>query len=224
MLSTADRLRGFTESVIRQMTRVAHQYGAINLSQGFPDFDPPAELLAAAAEALRGGFHRYAITSGSLEFRQALAEKQSRLMGLEIDPDAHLVATCGGTEAMLVALMTVCDPGDSVIIFSPFYENYGADTILAGAHPIYVPLRPPRFDFDRDELRRAFSGGRRRLYCAIRQTRPGRYLRQKSSLLSGIWPSRQTPLSLLTKFTSISSTRRIGTPTRLRFRDCSNAL
>src|SRR5260221_2761060 len=157
MLPTADRLRGFTESVIREMTRVAHQYGAINLSQGFPDFDPPPELLAAAAEALRGNFHQYSITWGSAEFRRALAEKQSRWMGLDIDADAHLVVTCGGTEAMLVALMTVCNRGDSVIIFSPFYENYGADTILAGAHPIYVPLRPPRFDFDRDELRRAFS-------------------------------------------------------------------
>jgi aminotransferase len=157
MLSTADRLRGFTESVIREMTRVAHQHGAINLSQGFPDFDPPPELLAAATEALRGRFHQYAITWGSSEFRQALAEKQSRLMGLEIDPDAHLVVTCGSTEGMLVALMTVCNPGDSVIIFSPFYENYGADTILAGAQPIYIPLYPPRFDFDRDELRRAFS-------------------------------------------------------------------
>jgi aspartate/methionine/tyrosine aminotransferase len=156
-MPTADRLRGFTESVIREMTRVAQQYGAINLSQGFPDFDPSPELVAAAGEALRGSFHQYAVTWGAPEFRQALAEKQSRWMGLEIDPEAHLVATCGGTEAMLVALMTVCNPGDSVIIFSPFYENYGADTILTGAHPIYVPLRPPRFDFDQDELRRAFS-------------------------------------------------------------------
>jgi aspartate/methionine/tyrosine aminotransferase len=156
MLPTAERLRGFTESVIREMTRVAHQHGAINLSQGFPDFDPPPELIEAAAQALRGGFHQYAVTWGAPEFRQALAEKQSRLMGLEIDPDAHLVVTCGGTEGMLVALMTVCNPDDSVIIFSPFYENYGADAILAGAQPIYVPLRPPRFDFDRDELRRAF--------------------------------------------------------------------
>ncbi len=157
MLPTANRLQGFTESVIREMTRVAHQHGAINLSQGFPDFDPPPELLAAAAEALRGNFHQYAITWGAPEFRRALAEKQSRLMRLDIDPDAHLVVTCGGTEAMLVALTTVCNPGDSVIIFSPFYENYGADTILVGAHPIYLPLRPPRFEFDRDELRRAFA-------------------------------------------------------------------
>ncbi len=158
MPATAQRLHGFTESVIREMTRVARQYDAINLSQGFPDFDPPAELLAAAAnEMAKGDHHQYAITWGAPEFRRALAEKQSRLMGLEIDPDAHLVATCGGTEAMLVAIMTVCNPGDSVVIFSPFYENYGADTILSGARPIYVPLHPPDFGFDRDELRRAFA-------------------------------------------------------------------
>src|SRR5246127_2060257 len=156
-IPTAHRLARFTESVIREMTRVANRYGAINLSQGFPDFDPPHELVEAAAKALEGEYHQYAITWGQPEFRRALAEKQSRWMSLDIDPDAHLVVTCGGTEAMLGALMTVCNPGDSVIIFSPFYENYGADTILAGAHPIYVPLRPPRFDFDRDELRRAFS-------------------------------------------------------------------
>ena len=158
MLATAQRLHGFTESVIREMTRVARQHDAINLSQGFPDFDPPPELLAAAAhEMTRGDHHQYAITWGAPAFRRALAEKQSALMGREIDPDAHLVVTCGGTEAMLVALMTVCNPGDSVVIFSPFYENYGADTILTGARPIYVPLHPPAFGFDRDELRRAFA-------------------------------------------------------------------
>src|SRR5260370_514743 len=127
----ADRLGGFTESVHREWTRLPQQYGEINLPQVFPESEPRAELLAAAAEALRGNFHQYSITWGSAEFRRALAEKQSRWMGLDIDADAHLVVTCGGTEAMLVALMTVCNPGDSVIIFSPFYENYGADTILS---------------------------------------------------------------------------------------------
>jgi len=147
----------FTESVIREMTRIAIQHGAINLSQGFPDFDPPEELLEAATRALRGPNHQYAITWGAPNFRRALAEKQSRFMGIELDPDSHLIATCGGTEAMMVALMTVCNPGDKVVIFSPFYENYGADSILAGAEPIYVPLRTPDFQFDRDELRRAFA-------------------------------------------------------------------
>ncbi|HEY5893133.1 MAG TPA: aminotransferase class I/II-fold pyridoxal phosphate-dependent enzyme [Chthoniobacterales bacterium] len=157
MPPTALRLRGFTESVIREMTRVAIRHGAINLSQGFPDYDPPAELVEAAERALHGDNHQYAVTWGSPNFRRALADKQSRFMGFDIDPDAHLVATCGGTEAMLVALMTVCNPGDSVIIFSPFYENYGADTILAGARPIYVPLYAPDFTFDPDDLRRAFA-------------------------------------------------------------------
>lgn len=158
MLPTALRLNGFTESVIREMTRVARQHDAINLSQGYPDFDPPVELLAAGArEMAKGDHHQYAITWGAPEFRRALAEKQAALMGLHLDPDAHVLATCGGTEAMIVALMTVCNPGDGVIIFSPFYENYGADTILCGARPIYVPLHPPGFGFDREELRRAFA-------------------------------------------------------------------
>src|ERR1700741_3522089 len=156
-IPTAHRLARFTESVIREMTRVANRYGAINLSQGFPDFDPPHELVEAAAKALEGEYHQYAITWGQPEFREALAAKQSRFMGLSLDPNEHFLGTYCGTEAMLVALMTACNPGDSVIIFSPFYENYGADTILAGAHPIYLPLRPPQFDFDPDELRRAFA-------------------------------------------------------------------
>jgi len=155
----ATRLAHFTESVIREMTRVANQYGAINLSQGFPDFDPPAELVAAAERALREGHHQYAITWGAPRFRQALARKQSRFMNLEIDADAHLTVTCGSTEAMMVAMMTACNPGDKVIVFSPFYENYGADTILCGAEPIYVPLHPPDFKFDPDELQRAFQQG-----------------------------------------------------------------
>jgi aminotransferase len=159
MPQIAQRLSNFTESVIREMTRVANQYNAINLSQGFPDFPPPAELVEAAKRALDEGYHQYAVTWGSPRFRQALARKQSKYMGIEIDPDAHITVTCGSTEAMMVAMMTVCNPGDKVIIFSPFYENYGADTILSGAEPIYVPLRPPDFNFDRDELRRAFQQG-----------------------------------------------------------------
>ena len=147
----------FTESVIRRMTRVANGCGAINLSQGFPDFDPPAALQEALARVSRQGPHQYAVTWGAPNFRQALARKQSRFMGLPIDPDAHLVVTCGSTEAMMAAMMTVCNPGDKVIVFSPFYENYVADTILSGAEPVYVALRPPDFSFDPDELRRAFE-------------------------------------------------------------------
>lgn len=149
--------------MIREMTRIANEFKAINLSQGFPDFDPPAELVAAGKRALEEGYHQYAITWGSAGFRAALAEKQSYWMGLDLDPHAHIVVTCGATEAMMVAMMTACNPGDKVIIFSPFYENYGADTILAGAEPLYVPLHPPTFEFDPAELRRRFEQGAKAL-------------------------------------------------------------
>ena len=157
MPKTSRRLSQFTESVIRRMTRVANQAGAVNLSQGFPDFDPPEALLQAAERSARGGPHQYAITWGAANFRAALARKQSRFMGLPLDPDAHIVVTCGSTEAMMAAVMTACDPGDKVIVFSPFYENYVADMILSGAEPIYVALRPPDFAFDPVELERAFA-------------------------------------------------------------------
>ena len=157
MPCTSQRTSSFGESVIRNMTRVANAYGAINLSQGFPDFDPPRAVLEAAERAARNGPHQYAITWGAPRFRAALARKQSRFMGFPIDPEDHMVVTCGSTEAMMVAMMTACDPGDKVIVFSPFYENYAADAILSSAEPIYVPLHPPEFRFDPDELRRAFA-------------------------------------------------------------------
>lgn len=159
MPATASRLSHFTESVIRAMTRLSNQHGAINLSQGFPDFDPPEEILAALERATRGPFHQYAVTWGAPRFRQALAAKITRFSGVPVDPDQNLVVTCGSTEAMMCAMMTCCNPGDKVIIFSPFYENYGADAILSGAQPIYVPLRPPQFGFDPEELARAFQQG-----------------------------------------------------------------
>jgi aminotransferase len=157
MPRTSERIRGFTESVIRRMTRIANQYGAINLSQGFPDFDPPQALLDAGVEAMRAGPHQYAVTWGAADFRQALAAKQSRLMGIDVDPDRHVVVTCGSTEAMMAAMLTLCNAGDKVVVFSPFYENYGADAILSGAEPIFVPLAPPAFDFDPAALEAAFS-------------------------------------------------------------------
>lgn len=155
LLST--RTAHFTDSVIRRMTRISNQYGAVNLSQGFPDFDPPQAILNRLAEVAHEDFHQYSITWGAQNFREALAEKQSRLMGREIDPNSEIVTTCGSTEAMMAAMMTVANPGDKVIVFSPFYENYGADTILSGAEPIYVPLHPPTFDFNVDELEAAFK-------------------------------------------------------------------
>ena len=157
MPKTSYRTSTFTESVIRRMTRVATQHGAINLSQGFPDFDPPEALLKAAERTAREGPHQYAVTWGAQDFRVALAKKQSRFMGLPLDANENFVVTCGSTEAMMVAMMTACNPGDKVIVFSPFYENYVADAILSGAEPIYVPLHPPDFSFDPAELRRAFE-------------------------------------------------------------------
>ena len=157
MPELSKRTAEFTDSVIRRMTRVSLQYGAVNLSQGFPDFDPPKEILQRLAEVTKEDFHQYSITWGAQNFRQALAEKQSRLMGREIDPNGEIVVTCGSTEAMMAAMMTVTNPGDKVIVFSPFYENYGADAILSGAEPIYVPLNPPDFGFDRDALEAAFQ-------------------------------------------------------------------
>lgn len=157
MQPLSNRTAHFTDSVIRRMTRISNQYGAVNLSQGFPDFDPPQAILNRLAEVAHEDFHQYSITWGAQNFREALAEKQSHLMGREIDPNSEIVTTCGSTEAMMAAMMTVANPGDKVIVFSPFYENYGADTILSGAEPIYVPLHPPTFDFNVDELEAAFK-------------------------------------------------------------------
>ena len=156
MQALSDRTAGFTDSVIRRMTRISNQYGAVNLSQGFPDFDPPQEILTRLEQVAREDFHQYSITWGARNFREALAEKQTRYMGRPIDPNGEIVVTCGSTEAMMAAMMTVANPGDKVIVFSPFYENYGADTILSGAEPIYVPLNPPAFDFDPEVLEDAF--------------------------------------------------------------------
>ena len=159
MPQTARRLNVFTESVIRGMTRLANQHGAVNLAQGFPDFDPPEALLSGLERATRGPFHQYAITWGAPRFRAALARKIEAFSGQAVDPDQNLVVTCGSTEAMMVAMMTACNPGDKVIVFSPFYENYAADAILSGAEPIYVPLRAPDFLYDPAELAAAFGQG-----------------------------------------------------------------
>lgn len=157
MAMISSRTAGFSESVIRRMTRVANQTGAVNLSQGFPDFEPPRALLEALQKTALKGPHQYAVTWGAPNFRQALARKQSRFMGIPVDPESHLVVTCGSTEAMMAAMMSVTNPGDKVIVFSPFYENYAADAILTGAVPVYVPLIPPSFEIDFKALRDAFA-------------------------------------------------------------------
>ena len=151
------RVQGFTESVIREMTRVNAQHGGINLAQGMPNFPPPRELVEAAHRALDGDFHQYAITWGAPRLRRGIADKYRRFYGMELDPDQHVTVCCGSTETMLATLLAVLNPGDEVIIFEPFYENYGPGCIIAGAEPVFVPLEPPDFSFDPDRLARAVS-------------------------------------------------------------------
>ncbi len=149
------RVQGFTESVIREMTRVNNEYGGVNLAQGMPNFPPPKELLDAAHRAIDGDFHQYAITWGTPGLRQAIADKYMRFYGVELDPDRHVTVCCGSTETMLSTLLAVLNPGDEVIIFEPFYENYGPGCIISGAEPVFVPLEPPDFSFDPDRLAKA---------------------------------------------------------------------
>ncbi|HUO65607.1 MAG TPA: aminotransferase class I/II-fold pyridoxal phosphate-dependent enzyme [Terriglobales bacterium] len=151
------RVQGFTESVIREMTRVNNQYDGINLAQGMPNFPPPKEIVEAAHRAIDGDFHQYAITWGTPRLRQAVADKYRKFYGMDIHPDRHVTVCCGSTETMLATLMAVLNPGDEVIIFEPFYENYGPGCIMSQAEPVYVPLEPPGFGFDPDRLRKAVS-------------------------------------------------------------------
>ena len=159
MPELSKRVQEFTDSVIRRMTRISDEYGAINLSQGFPDFDPPQEIMDALAKAAHEGPHQYSITFGAKNFREALAKKQGKAIGRTIDPNTEIVVTCGGTEAMMATMMTICNPGDKVMVFSPFYENYGADAILSGAEPIYIPLVPPTYEFDINLIEEGFKQG-----------------------------------------------------------------
>lgn len=159
MPKLSDRVGTFTDSVIRRMTRISDQYSAINLSQGFPDFDPPRVMLDRLTQVAHEGPHQYSVTFGAKNLRDALAAKQNRYSGLSIDPDREIVVTCGATEAMMCAMMTICNPGDKVLVFSPFYENYGADAILSGAEPVYIPLVPPDYSFDLDQIEEGFRQG-----------------------------------------------------------------
>ena len=146
-----------TESVIREMTRLANMYGAINLAQGMPDFETPPELKSAAEQAIQNGYNQYAITWGAPQLRQAIADKARRFNGIECDPNENITVCCGATECMMATMLALINPGDEVIVFQPFYENYGPDAILSGAKPVWVSLRPPQWSFDPDELRRAFN-------------------------------------------------------------------
>ena len=147
----------FTESVIREMTREALKHGAVNLSQGFPDFSAPADIKRRAMEAIDQDINQYAITWGSKDFRDAIARKTQNYLGVEIDPETEITVTCGSTEGMIASMMATVDPGEEVIVFEPYYENYAPDAILSDATPRYVPLRAPDWSFDRDELRATFN-------------------------------------------------------------------
>jgi aspartate/methionine/tyrosine aminotransferase len=160
-VATSERLstkaEQFTESVIREMTRLALQYDAVNLSQGFPDFAAPAEIKRAAQDAIGADINQYAITWGAKSLRNAIAEKFERSGGFAIDPEREITVCCGSTEAMMSAMMAIINPGDEVVVFEPFYENYGPDAILSGAKPRFVKLHAPDWRFDPDELAAAFS-------------------------------------------------------------------
>src|SRR5450755_4143653 len=158
----SDKVEHFTESVIREMTRQAKLHGAVNLAQGFPDFPAPAEIKRAAQEAVAADVNQYAITWGAKSLRNAIARQMQEWQGITVDPEKQITVCCGSTEAMISTLLAVCNKGDEVVIFEPFYENYGPDSILSGAKPRFVSLRPPQtgggeWTFDEQELREAFQ-------------------------------------------------------------------
>jgi aspartate/methionine/tyrosine aminotransferase len=156
-MRVSHRASTFTESVIREMTRLAMEHDAINLAQGFPDFPAPQAIKDAACRAIQDDINQYAVTWGAPGLRRALADKYLRFYGMDVDPDSNICVTCGATEAMIASMLAVVDPGDEVVVFEPYYENYGPDAILAGARPHYVSLRPPDWSFDEAELAAAFS-------------------------------------------------------------------
>jgi len=181
----ARRTTTFDESVIREMTRVAHQYAAINLAQGFPDFPMPEPMKDAACAAIHGDVNQYAITWGSPALRLAIAEKYRRWYEMPVDPELEVTVTCGATEAMASAFLALVDPGDEVIVFEPFYENYGPDAILADAKPVFVPLEPPDWRLDPDRLRAAFSDRTKAVVVNTPHNPTGRvFTREEISLIA----------------------------------------
>ncbi|MFN2601676.1 MAG: pyridoxal phosphate-dependent aminotransferase [Gemmatimonadaceae bacterium] len=185
MITTAHRASTFQESVIREMTRVANQYGAINLAQGFPDFPMPAPMKDAACAAIQGDINQYAITWGSPALRLAIAAKYRKWYGMEVDPEREITVTCGATEAMASVFLALVDPGEEVIVFEPFYENYGPDAILAGATPVYVPLEGLDWKLDPEKLRAAFSDRTRAIVVNTPHNPTGRvFTREEISLIA----------------------------------------
>jgi aminotransferase len=186
-LMLARRVQFFAESVIREMTRLANQHGAINLGQGMPDFEACDEIKDAACQAIRDGFNQYAITWGAPVLRQAIAAKARSFNGIDCDPDANVTVCCGATECMMAAMLALVDPGDEVIVFQPYYENYAPDALLSGAVPVWVPLHPPGWRFDADELRRAFSPRTKALILNTPNNPTGRvFTRGELELIAGL--------------------------------------
>ncbi|MGH7548518.1 MAG: pyridoxal phosphate-dependent aminotransferase [Gemmatimonadales bacterium] len=177
-MHTASRTHGFTESVIRAMTRLAHEHGAINLAQGFPNFPAPEVVKEAAVRAIRDDVNQYAITWGAKRLRDVVARKYGEWYGMAVDPEAEITITCGATEAMASALLAIVDPGDAVIVFEPFYENYGPDTILCGAQPVYVPISAGA-ELDLDRLAAAFSKRTRAIIVCTPNNPTGRVLTRR---------------------------------------------
>ncbi len=177
----------FTESVIREMTREAMKYGAVNLSQGFPDFAAPEDIKRVAMQAIADDVNQYAITWGAKDFREAIARKTKRYLGFEIDPETEITVTCGSTEGMIAAMMATVDPGEEVIVFEPFYENYAPDAILSDARPRYVPLRAPDWSFDASELRAAFNPKTRAIIICNPNNPTGKvFTREEMEFIGGL--------------------------------------
>jgi len=187
----ADRVQHFPESVIREMTRIAARHGAVNLAQGFPDFDPPKEIVEAAREALVGPHHQYAITWGAKPLRDAIAERAKRFNGIDADPEANIVVTCGSTEAMMAAMLSIVDPGDEVVIPEPFYENYGPDAIVSGAKAKFVPMAWRSWDIDEEALKRAVTKRTKAIILNTPNNPTGKvFSRQELTLISDLVAER----------------------------------
>jgi aspartate/methionine/tyrosine aminotransferase len=182
-MPTARRTNTFTESVIREMTRIANEHGALNLAQGFPDFAMPQPLKDAACTAIKGDINQYAITWGAPALRLAIAEKYRRLYQRDLDPERHITVTCGATEAMAAVFLALVNPGDEVIVLEPFYENYGPDAILADATPVFVPLEQPGWKLDPERLRAAFTSRTRAIIVNTPQNPTGRVLTREEMTL-----------------------------------------
>src|SRR3954463_7447618 len=183
----AKRTATFTESVIREMTRIAQLHEAVNLAQGFPDFPMPEPMKEAACTAINADINQYAVTWGTATLRNAIAEKYRKWYNMEVDPNADVTVTCGATEAMASVFMALIDPGDEVIVLEPFYENYGPDAILAGATPVFVPLERPDWRLDPDRLRKAFTSRTKAIIVNTPHNPTGRvFTRDEMSLIANL--------------------------------------